>query len=134
MPYDVEKVRSHYPALSSGEAFFDGPGGTQVPRPVVDAVAATLGSPVSNRGRHSAPQRAADDIVHACRHAVADLLAADPRGIVLGRSMTALTYDVSRALARTWAPGDEVVVTRLDHDANVRPWVQAAESAGATVR
>ena len=134
MSYDVETVRSHYPALRSGEAFFDGPGGTQVPRPVVEAVAATLGSPVSNRGQHSAPQRASDEIVHACRAALADLLAADPRGIVFGRSMTAVTYDVSRALARTWGPGDEVVVTRLDHDANVRPWVQAAESAGATVR
>jgi cysteine desulfurase family protein (TIGR01976 family) len=134
MSYDVETVRSHYPALRSGEAFFDGPGGTQVPRPVVEAVAATLGSPVSNRGQHSTPQRASDEIVHACRAALADLLAADPRGIVFGRSMTAVTYDVSRALARTWGPGDEVVVTRLDHDANVRPWVQAAESAGATVR
>jgi cysteine desulfurase family protein (TIGR01976 family) len=134
MSYDVETVRSHYPALSSGEAFFDGPGGTQVPRPVVEAVAATLGSPVSNRGRYSAPQRASEEIVHACRSALADLLAADPRGIVFGRSMTAITYDVSRALASTWGRGDEVVVTRLDHDANVRPWVQAAESAGATVR
>ncbi len=105
-----------------------------MPRAVVDAVSATLASPVSNRGRHSAPQRAADQIVHDCRAALADLLAADPRGIVFGRSMTAITYDVSRALARTWGPGDEVVVTRLDHDANVRPWVQAAEAAGATVR
>ena len=134
MTYDVAAVRSHYPALAGGEAFFDGPGGTQVPRPVVDAVAGTLGSPVSNRGPHSAPQRAADEIVHGCRTALGDLLAADPRGIVFGRSMTALTYDLSRVLARAWGPGDEVVVSRLDHDGNVRPWVQAAEARGATVR
>jgi cysteine desulfurase family protein (TIGR01976 family) len=134
MTYDVAEVRSHYPALAGGEAFFDGPGGTQVPRPVVDAVAATLASPVSNRGPHTAPQRAADEIVHACRAALGDLLAADPRGIVFGRSMTALTYDLSRAIAHDWGPGDEVVVSRLDHDGNVRPWVQAAEARGATVR
>ena len=127
MTYDVAAVRSQYPALAGGEAFFDGPGGTQVPRPVVDAVAGTLGSPVSNRSPHTAPQRAADEIVHACRTALGDLLAADPRGIVFGRSMTALTYDLSRAIAQAWGPGDEVVVRRLDHDGNVRPWVQAAE-------
>ena len=65
---------------------------------------------------------------------MADLLGADPRGVVFGRSMTQLTYDLARTLARTWSPGDEVVVTRLDHDANIRPWVQAAEAVGATVR
>ena len=65
---------------------------------------------------------------------MADLLGADPRGIVFGRSATSLTYDLARALAKDWGPGDEVVVTRLDHDANIRPWVQAAEAAGATVR
>lgn len=134
MTYDVAAVRSHYPALAGGEAFFDGPGGTQVPRPVVDAVAATLAGPISNRGPLTGPQRVADEVVAGCRAALADLLGADPDGVVFGRSMTALTYDVARALARTWAPDDEVVVSRLDHDANVRPWVQAAEAAGATVR
>ncbi len=134
MTYDVAAVRSQYPALTSGEAFFDGPGGTQVPRPVVDALATTLASPVSNRGPYTAPQRAADEIVHACRAALGDLLAADPRGIVFGRSMTQVTYDLSRAIAKTWEPGDEVVVSRLDHDGNVRPWVQAAEARGVTVR
>ena len=62
---------------------------------------------------------------------MADLLGADPGGVVFGRSMTALTFDLARTLAATWAPGDEVVVTRLDHDANIRPWVLAAEAAGA---
>ncbi len=132
--HDVAAVRAHYPSLAGGEAFFDGPGGTQVPRAVVDAVAATLASPLSNRGPLSRPQRAAEEVVAGCRAALADLLAAEPDGVVLGRSMTALTYDLARTLARTWSPGDEVVVSRLDHDANVRPWVQAAAAVGATVR
>lgn len=134
MTYDVAAVRSHYPALAGGEAFFDGPGGTQVPQPVIDAVATTMASAVSNRGPHSAPQRAAEEIVTECRSALADLLGAEPAGIVFGRSMTDLTYGVSRALARSWGPGDEVVVSRLDHDANIRPWVQAAAAVGASVR
>ena len=134
MPYDVEAVRAHFPALKAGAAHFDGPGGSQVPDVVADAVGGTLGSAVANRGLVTTAERTADDIVLAARAAMADLLGADPRGVVFGRSMTQLTYDFSRALAKTWRPGDEVVVTRLDHDANIRPWVQAAEAAGATVR
>lgn len=127
-------VRARFPALAEGAAHFDGPGGTQVPDAVAEAVAGALRSAVSNRGRLTRSERRADEIVVGCRAAVADLLGADPAGVVHGRSMTALTYDFSRALAKTWGPGDEVVVTRLDHDADVRPWVQAAEAAGATVR
>ena len=134
MSYDVEQVRAHFPALSAGAAHFDGPGGTQVPGVVADAVRAALVTPVANRGRVTAAERAADDIVTGARSALADLLNADPRGVVFGRSMTQLTYDLSRTLARDWSAGDEVVVTRLDHDANVRPWVQAAQAVGATVR
>ena len=134
MGLDVQAIRKQFPALAEGAAHFDGPGGTQVPQVVADAVAETLTSAVSNRGRVTASERRADDIVVSARAAVADLLAADPRGIVFGRSMTQLTYDFSRTLAKTWAPGDEVVVTRLDHDANVRPWVQAATAANATIR
>src|SRR5690606_6077258 len=93
-----------------------------------------LTSAVANRGTVTRAERRADDIVRAARQAVADLLGADPRGVVFGRSMTALTFDMSRTLAAGWRPGDEVVVTSLDHDANVRPWVIAAERAGATVR
>ena len=132
--YDVASLRARFPALSEGAAHFDGPGGTQVPDVVADAVAGVLRSAVSNRGRLTRSERRADEIVVACRSAIADLLGADPAGVVQGRSMTALTYDFSRALAKTWGPGDEVVVTRLDHDADVRPWVQAAETAGATLR
>lgn len=134
MTYDVDELRSHFPSLRSGLAHFDGPGGTQAPREVADAIAATLTAPLSNRGTVSPSERNADDAVLAFRRAYADLLGADPDGIVYGRSATQLTYDLSRPLARTWAPGDEVVVSRLDHDANVRPWVQAAAATGVTVR
>ncbi len=132
--YDVAAVRADLPALRAGAAHFDGPGGSQVPRQVAEAVAATLTSPIANRGQVTAAERAADAIVLAARAAVADLVGGDPRGVVFGRSMTALTYEFARTLAAGWGPGDEVVVTRLDHDANVRPWVQAATARGATVR
>ncbi|HZE48174.1 MAG TPA: cysteine desulfurase-like protein, partial [Jatrophihabitantaceae bacterium] len=134
MGFDVRAVREQFPALAEGAAHFDGPGGTQVPRVVAEAVAGALTSAVSNRGRGTASERRADDIVQAARTAVGDFVGLDPRGIVFGRSMTQLTYDFARTLAKRWRPGDEVVVTRLDHDANIRPWVQAAAAAGATVR
>jgi cysteine desulfurase family protein (TIGR01976 family) len=134
MTYDVRRVRDQFPALDSGTAFFDGPGGSQTPVAVADAIRDALLRPLSNRGRTTAAERNADDIVTGARQAVADLLGAEAGGVVFGRSMTGLTYQLSQALAKDWTPGDEIVVTRLDHDANVRPWVQAAEAAGATVR
>ncbi|QFZ18249.1 cysteine desulfurase-like protein [Saccharothrix syringae] len=134
MTYDVEAVRRAFPSLASGTAHFDGPGGTQVPARVADAVRDTLVSSIANRGAVTAAERTADAVVLGARRALADLLGADPGGVVFGRSMTQLTYDLARTLAKTWRPGDEVVVTRLDHDANVRPWVQAAEAVGAAVR
>jgi cysteine desulfurase family protein (TIGR01976 family) len=134
MPLDVASVRAHFPALTEGAAHFDGPGGSQTPDVVGRAVADTLTSAISNRGTVTASERRAEQVVTDCRAALADLLGADPRGIVFGRSATSLTYDLARTLAKDWGPGDEVVVTRLDHDANIRPWVQAAEAVGATVR
>ncbi|GAA3129446.1 cysteine desulfurase-like protein [Streptosporangium carneum] len=127
-------MRARFPALEEGAAHFDGPGGSQVPDVVADAVAGTLRAAVSNRGVTTAAERRADGIVAEARQAMADLLAAVPSGIVFGRSMTQLTYDMARALAKQWGPGDEVVVTTLDHDANIRPWVHAAEARGVTVR
>jgi cysteine desulfurase family protein (TIGR01976 family) len=132
--FDVVDVRKQFPALDEGAAHFDGPGGSQTPQMVADAVATTMTSALANRGTLTAAERRSDEIVVAAREAMADLLGTDPRGIVFGRSMTQLTYDFARTLAKTWAPGDEVVVTRLDHDANVRPWIQAAEAVGATIR
>jgi cysteine desulfurase family protein (TIGR01976 family) len=134
MSFDVAAVRAQFPALKAGTAHFDGPGGSQVPEPVARAIAELLTSPIANRGRVTAAERLADDTVLGARAAVADLLGADPRGIVFGRSSTQLTFDLARTLAAGWGPGDEVVVSRLDHDANVRPWVIAAEAVGATVR
>jgi cysteine desulfurase family protein (TIGR01976 family) len=132
--YDVAALRAQFPALAEGAAHFDGPGGSQVPVAVARAVHDTLVAAIANRGSVTAAEQRADGVVVRCRQALADLLGADPRGVVLGRSMTQLTYDMSRTLAKTWRAGDEVVVTRLDHDANVRPWVQAAAGSGATVR
>ena len=133
MPYDVAAVRSHFPALREGAAHFDGPGGTQTPDVVAEAVATTLMSAVANRGAVTPAERRADQIVHEARAAMGDLLGVVPEGIVFGRSATELTFMVARTLSQGWGPGDEVVVTRLDHDANVRPWVIAAEHVGAAV-
>lgn len=134
MTYDVEKIRADFPALKSGLAFFDGPGGSQVPSQVGKAIAAAITKPISNRNVITESERNADEIVSNFRSAVADLINADPGGVVYGRSWTQITYDFSRTMAKTWNPGDEIIVTNLDHDSNIRPWVQAAESAGVTVK
>ena len=134
MTYDVAAVRAQFPALAEGLAHFDGPGGTQVPEAVIDAVSGALRSAVSNRHGDFASSVRADAIVDAARSAVADLVGVDQGGVFFGPSMTANTYLLARTLAATWRPGDEVVVSRLDHDADVRPWLQAAARAGATVR
>jgi cysteine desulfurase family protein (TIGR01976 family) len=134
MTYDVAAVRAGFPALAEGAAHFDGPGGSQTPAAVADAVADTLRAAVANRGTVTRAEQRAEEIVAAARAAAADLVGGVPRGIVFGRSMTQLTYDIARALSKEWGPGVEVVVTRLDHDANIRPWVHAATAAGATIR
>ncbi|MEI5034363.1 cysteine desulfurase-like protein [Streptomyces sp. S1A(2023)] len=134
MSYDVGAVRAQFPALRSGTAHFDGPGGTQTPASVIAAIGEAMSGPLSIRGTALPGEVNAEEIVRGFRQAMADLLGADPGGIVYGRSATQLTYDFSRILSRTWRPGDEVVVSRLDHDANIRPWVHAAERAGAVVR
>ncbi|MGW5036819.1 cysteine desulfurase-like protein [Streptomyces parvulus] len=134
MALDVDAIRAQIPALKSGSARFDAPGGTQTPQPVIDAITEALANPLANRGRTTEGERNADGIVADARGALGDLLGTEPRGIVLGRSATQLAYDLARTLAKDWGPGDEVVVTRLDHDSNIRPWIQAAEAAGASVR
>lgn len=135
---DVAAVRAQFPALGTGTAHFDGPGGSQTPAVVAEAVAATLTSSIANRGTVTAAEQRAEQIVHEARAALGDLLGTDPATVIFGRSMTALTMDLARTLARSrsrgWGPGDEVVVTSLDHDANIRPWIIAAEAVGASVR
>jgi cysteine desulfurase family protein (TIGR01976 family) len=133
MTFDVAALRSHFPSLASGIAHFDGPGGTQTPRQVGEAIAATLTGPLSNRGTAIVSESNANQAAVAFRAAYSDLLGVPAAGVVYGRSATQLTYDISRALAKTWQAGDQIVVSRLDHDANVRPWIQAAIAAGATV-
>lgn len=134
MSYDVNKVRASFPSLNTGLAFFCGPGGSQAPDVVGKAIFDAITKPISNRNVNTESEKNAEEIVNEFRSAVADLIDVDPRGVVYGRSWTQLTYDFSRTLAKNWGPGDEVVVTTLDHDSNVRPWVQAAEAVGATVR
>ncbi len=133
-PYDVAALRAHFPSLDAGAAHFDGPGGSQTPRAVAEAIARTLTAPMSTRGSVTAAEQNADAAVREGRAALGDLIGADPAGIVFGRSMTSLTFDLARTLAKDWQPGDEVVVSRLDHDGNIRPWVLAAEAVGAVVR
>ncbi|MGU3433205.1 cysteine desulfurase-like protein [Actinomycetes bacterium M1A6_2h] len=132
---DVDRLRTFFPSLADDSwAFFDGPGGTQTPTPVGDAIAQTLTSPLSNRGLTSVGARNADRIVLNCRTAVGDLLGVESDLVIHGRSATALNYHLAQAISKDWQPGDEVVVTRLDHDSNVRPWIEAARRVGAVVR
>ncbi|MGY4651161.1 cysteine desulfurase-like protein [Mycobacterium sp. URHB0021] len=132
--FDVDVIREYFPALGDRTAYFDGPGGSQTPIPVADAIRGALLRPLSNRGTTTTAARNAEEIVVQCRQAIGDLLNADPDEVIFGRSMTALTFELSRALSAQWRQGDEIVVTRLDHDANIRPWVIAAAEAGAVVR
>ena len=131
---DVARVRGLFPALSDGYVHLDGPAGTLLPEAVAQAISAAVRLPLAARGGVFPASGRAEALTNAARTAVADLVGGVPAGVVLGPSMTALTWTFARALARTWAPGDEVVVSRLDHDANVRPWVQLAEEHGVRVR
>jgi selenocysteine lyase/cysteine desulfurase len=137
---DVEACRRQFPGLARQvggrpAVFFDGPGGSQVPSVVIDAMTDCLTHRNANDGGLFATSREVGEVVDAARQAVADLIGApDPDEVVFGPNMTTLTFALSRSLARTWRQGDEVVVTRLDHDANVTPWVLAAAEAGAVVR
>ena len=131
---DVAHVRGLFPGLSDGFVHADGPAGSLLPESVVTAVAQAMRVPVANRGGVFPASARAEGLVASARSAVADLVGGVARGVVLGPNMTSLTYAMARALARTWRPGDEVVVSRLDHDANIRPWVQLAAQAGVLVR
>ena len=136
MPFDPHRARSLVPAVrdASGRVFLDGPGGTQAPEQVIAAIAATLRRGQSNLGGAFATSVEADEVVRKARIAVADFFnASRPEEIVFGQNMTSLTMAVSRAIARTWAPGDDIVLTGLDHDANVWPWVLAAREKGVSV-
>jgi cysteine desulfurase family protein (TIGR01976 family) len=134
MGFDVARVRALYPALADGYAYLDGAAGTQVPRSVVEAIGGAYRAGIGNVGGAFPASGRSEAIVAECRRAVADLVGGVPGGVVLGPNMTTLTYRMAATLAAGWGPGDEVVVSRLDHDANVRPWLQAAGRVGAVVR
>ncbi|SFL77018.1 cysteine desulfurase-like protein [Geodermatophilus ruber] len=131
---DVARVRGLFPGLSDGFVHADGAAGTLLPENVVLAVAQAMRVPIAARGGAFPASARAEGLVASARAAVADLVGGVSTGVVLGPNMTTLTYALARALARTWRPGDEIVVSRLDHDANVRPWVQLAEEIGVLVR
>jgi cysteine desulfurase family protein (TIGR01976 family) len=136
---DLTYIRSQFPALAQTvnghpAAFLDGPGGTQVPQCVIDAIAGYLRRDNANTGGSYATSRRTDAMIAEARAAMADFLNCGADEIVFGPNMTTLTYAMSRAIGRELEIGDEVVVTRLDHDANVSPWLQRAGDRGATVR
>ena len=136
----VEYCRRQFPALRRElnglpVTYLDGPAGTQVPQSVIDAVSHYYAHNNANHGGRFATSRESDAVLDEAHRAMADLLGADdPETISFGPNMTSLTFALSRALSKTWKAGDEVLVTRLDHDANVTPWVLAARDAGATAK
>ena len=132
--WDIEGIRSQYPALKDGTVYLDGAGGTQVPECVIEAIGDAYRSGLSNVHGPFASSRRSLQLIDGAREAVADLTGGPAGGVVLGPNMTALTYRMAGALAKTWLPGDEIVLSELDHDSNVRPWAQAAASAGVLVR
>jgi cysteine desulfurase family protein (TIGR01976 family) len=137
-PIDSAWVRAQFPALSQtvhGQpaVFLDGPGGTQVPQRVIDAISDYLRTSNANTDGVFATSQRSDTMLAAARVAMADFLACDPEEIIFGANMTSLTFAISRSIGRELTPGDEIVVTRLDHGANYSPWV-ALEERGITIR
>src|SRR5579859_484456 len=130
----IEEIRAEFPGLLEGEVRLDGAAGTLVPSPVIDAVTDAMRFSMANVHGQFAASEHSTETVMAARGAIADLLGGDPDGVVLGPNMTTLTFHLAATLSSGWKPGDEIVVTSLDHDANVRPWVLAAERAGASLR
>jgi cysteine desulfurase family protein (TIGR01976 family) len=135
MNLDLNQIRSQFPALQRPAVFLDNPGGTQIARQSLERMRAYLQDNNANHGGAFATSRASDATIDQARHVMADFLNAPrPETIVFGPNMTSLTFNISRSLARSWKPGDEVVVTRLDHDANITPWVMAANDHDCRVR
>ena len=133
--YPIDEVRDRFPAVrSSDSVFLDGPGGTQMCGSAIDAMHAHCEGGTANLGGRFETSREVGRLHEAAHEAAADLLDGRPGEIAFGPNMTSLTIAVARALARDWSAGDELVVTRLDHDANVAPWLRVAADRGLTVR
>src|SRR3984957_6443500 len=136
---DITSIRSQFPSLAQTvnghpAAFLDGPGGTQVPQRVIDAISNYLRRDNANTGGAYSTSRHTDAMIGEARAAMADFLHCAADEVIFGPNMTTLTYAISRVLGRELKSGDEILVTRLDHDANVSPWLQIAEDRGITVR
>ena len=130
----VDEIRARFTALQRPLAFFDGPGGTQVPDSVIDAVASYLRTSNANTGGPFATSRATDVLLDEAHEAAGRFLGATAGEVAFGANMTTLNFALSRAAARDWAAGDEIVCTRLDHDGNVAPWLDLARDKGLVVR
>jgi cysteine desulfurase family protein (TIGR01976 family) len=130
----IEQIRAQFQGLAPDHAHLDGAAGTLVPESVVEAIAEAARFGMANVHGAFAASQVSTAIVDDARQALADLVGGAPEGVVLGPNMTTLTFHIADALSRTWKAGDEIVVTSLDHDANIRPWCLAAERAGAVVR
>ena len=131
---DISAVRAHFSALSRELAFFDGPGGTQVPDEVIDAIATYLRESNANVSGPYETSRRTERLVADARITAASFLGSSPDEVIFGANMTTLNFALSRTAAREWQEGDEVVVTRLDHDGNVSPWLELAHDLGLVVR
>jgi cysteine desulfurase family protein (TIGR01976 family) len=131
---DVAEVRARFSALESDLAFFDGPGGTQVPDEVIDAIATYLRESNANVSGPYETSRRTERLVVDARSAAGAFLGCSPDEVIFGANMTTLNFALSRTVAREWSEGDEVVVTRLDHDGNVSPWLELAHDLGLVVR
>lgn len=134
MAFDVARIRGLFPALGDGWIHFDGAGGMLVPEQVASAVSTAMRAPVSGPGGFFPASQRAESIVSAARRAVADLVGADPAGVVLGPSSSVLLRRLADVMSDRWTIGDEVVVSRLDEQANLAPWRHAAKRVGAVVR
>jgi selenocysteine lyase/cysteine desulfurase len=131
---DVDAIRAHFPALAARAAYFDGPGGSQVPQAVIDAMTGYLRDSNANLGGAFRTSRESDQVMECGRVAAAEFTGGDPEGIAFGANMTTLNFQLAHAVARTLEPGDEIIVTALDHDANVSPWLLVAEDHELVIR
>jgi cysteine desulfurase family protein (TIGR01976 family) len=122
--FDVDSVRARFPALASGVVFFDGPGGTQCPQSVLDAISTYLRESNANLGAAFAASRRSDELVEQAHATAAGFLGCRPEETIFGQNMTTLNFALTRTLGRTLAAGDEILVTGLDHDANIAPWLE----------
>src|SRR6266542_4556905 len=138
-PLDVASVRKQFPGLARTQdgrpvVFADAPGGTQVPARVIEAMGGYLRERNANTGGAFETSRETDELIAEAHRAAADFLGADPSECVFGQNMTTLSFSLARSVARTLSPGDELVVTRLDHDANIAPWLTVAAETGSVTR